>query len=404
LGDFFSILKEGPVHNGFASSLATSNELFEEFAYASILTRHEKWYESIFTLEPEHQEGVDKVCQRIVGDLFGMFEASLFAPKTTNRAHYFLHVLHYLQGCNDGPKLLERIEEMPLAVLRARGGAVDLVQLLSPMLMGWVTDSMTTLSLRLNGLDGAELQGGELGPENEKREVNRFLGWAIWNLRRKLAKQRTRAKAKDWVLAEDVEPLIQHLDGMRCFHHHALIDPEYMQHCYSQADQSRNGGWLSLVSKDYFHFGKVLLEKVRETVQQDHWGRHGNASIQIAAKAICKNAAIKKAFFDSCVDSVIPASTLQSLMDRIVLKVFHARAGASMNAWKLKNTARAVKGSSDAAFRADLKSKVSKTTKEVGEFVIKKRGAHVLTETIGDAKKSKGVSKPREHEEEGRKG
>ncbi len=91
-------------------------------------------------------------------------------------------------------------------------------------------------------------------------------------------------------------------------------------------------------------------------------------------------------------------------MDRIVLKVFHARAGASMNAWKLKNTARAVKGSSDAAFRADLKSKVSKTTKEVGEFVIKKRGAHVLTETIGDAKKSKGVSKPREHEEEGRKG
>jgi hypothetical protein len=75
---------------------------------------------------------------------------------------------------------------------------------------------------------------------------------------------------------------------------------------------------------------------------------------------------------------------------QLVLKVFHARAGASMNAWKLKNTAWAVKGSSDAAFRADLKSKVSKTTKEVGEFAIKKRRANVLTETVGEAKKGKG--------------
>ncbi len=109
LGDFFSVLKEGHVHNGFASSLATSNELFEEFVCASILTRHEKWHECIFTLEPEHQEGFDKVCQRILGDLFGMFEASLFAPKTTNKAKCFLHVLHCLPGCNDGPKLSARI-------------------------------------------------------------------------------------------------------------------------------------------------------------------------------------------------------------------------------------------------------------------------------------------------------
>jgi hypothetical protein len=189
--------------------------------------------------------------------------------------------------------LTERIEEMPLAVLHARGGIVDLAQLLSRMLMGRVTDSMTAFSLRLNGLDGADVesQGGELGPENKKQEVNRFLGWATWNLRRKLAKQRTRAKTKDWVLAEDVEPLVQHLDGMRCFHHHPPVDPECMQHCCSQADQSGNGGWLSLVSKDHFHFGKVLLEKSLDTVQQDHWGRHGNASIQIAPKAICKNAA-----------------------------------------------------------------------------------------------------------------
>jgi hypothetical protein len=96
--------------------------------------------------------------------------------------------------------------------------------------------------------DGNQL----LDAENEKREVNRFLGWAIWNLRLKLSARRNRAIAEDWVLAEDVGPLIEHLDGMRCFHHDAIIDQDYMKNCYSEADQSRNGGWLSLVSKDFF--------------------------------------------------------------------------------------------------------------------------------------------------------
>ena len=178
---------------------------------------------------------------------------------------------------------------------------------------------------------------------------------------------------------------------------------EYMKNYYSQADQSRNGGWLSLVSKEYFQSGMLLLEKIRYSVQQNHWGRHGNGLILIAAKTISKNAEIRKAFFDSCGGSEVAASSLQSLMDQMVLKVFHAHVGASMKAWKVQNTSRAAKGLLDEAFRTDLKSKVSKTTKEVGEFAIKKRGARVLTETIGDAKKGKSVPKPRDDEEEGRK-
>jgi hypothetical protein len=303
---------------------------------------------------------------------------------------------------------------MPLAALRTRGGVIDLVHVLSQMLMRWVTLSMKTLLLRLNGLAYMvlpELHEGELDAENEKREINRFLGWAIWHLRKKLSKRRTRAKVNDWVLQENVEPLIQHLDGMRCFHHHAIIDPEYMKNCYSHTDQSRNGGWLSLVSKEFFDFGRVLLSQVRHNVRQKQWGRQGNQSIKVAAAATCKDAGTKKAFFDACTGSSIPVSILKSLMDRLVLKTFHARAGASMDAWKRKNTAREVKGSTDASFRADLKSKVSQTTKRAGEFQIRKRGGNMLTQTIaGAAKKDKPTPKPNPTEEEtevaeeGRKG
>jgi hypothetical protein len=311
-----------------------------------------------------------------------MFEGALFAPKTTTRSKFFLHVLHYLQGVH-GSKFDERIEEMPLAVLRKRGGVIDLVHVLTQMMMRWVTDSMKILSRRLNGLSHmipTELNEGELDEENEKREINRFLGWAIWHLRKKLANRRTRGKVNNWVLQENVEPLIKHLDGMRCFHHHAIIDPEYMKTCYSQADQSRNGGWLSLVSKEYFEFGRVLLSQVRHNVQQKQWDKHGNQSIKVAAEAICKDGATKEAFLEACTGSSIPVSVLISLMDRIVLKVFHARAGASMDAWKRKNTGREVKGSTDAAFRTDLKSKVSQATKNAGEFQIRKRATDVLVD------------------------
>jgi hypothetical protein len=390
---FFSVLKEDTIQNGFAYFLTTSNELFGEFAFASILTDHEKWYESVYALESGHQQGFNEVCQRILGDLLRMFEVALFAPKTTTRSKYYLHVLHYLQGVN-GSKLIERIGEMPLAALRTRAGVIDLVHVLSQMLMRWVTASMSTLSLRLNGfanvLQAESLEGEKLNAENEKREINRFLGWAIWHLRKKLAKRRTRAKVNDWVLQENVEPLIQHLDGMRCFHHHAIIDPEYMKNCYSHTDQSRNGGWLSLVSKHFFEFGKVLLSQIRHNVREEQWSRQGNQSIKVAAAATCRDAGTRKAFFDACTGSTIPVTVLKSLMDRLVLKTFHARAGASMKAWKRKNTAREVKGSTDASFRGDLKSKVSQATKKKGEFQIRKRRGNMLPLNMSrTAKKTK---------------
>jgi hypothetical protein len=81
---------------------------------------------------------------------------------------------------------------------------------------------------------------------------------------------------------------------------------------------------------------KVLLSRIRDNVQQKQWGRHGNASIKIASAAICKDAGTKKAFFEACTGSLIPVSVLKTLMDKIVLKTFHARAGASMDAWKRK--------------------------------------------------------------------
>jgi hypothetical protein len=92
--------------------------------------------------------------------------------KTRGASNY--HPVHKIASGNpNGSKFNARIQEMPLAVLRTRSRVLDLVQVLSQMLMRWVTASMTTLSRRLNGLAAslipAELHGGELDTEKEKR-------------------------------------------------------------------------------------------------------------------------------------------------------------------------------------------------------------------------------------------
>lgn len=176
---------------GFANLLTTSNKLFREFAHASILAPNKQWHESVFALESDHQQGFNKLFQRILGDLLGMFEAAQFALKTTASSKFFSHVLRGLQGVH-GSKLTERIQEMPLAALRTRAGVMHLEHVLSWMLMRWVTASMNTLSMRSNGLANktpAELYEGEqLDAENQKREINHFFGWATWHLREQLSK------------------------------------------------------------------------------------------------------------------------------------------------------------------------------------------------------------------------
>mmetsp|Transcript_2821 Transcript_2821/g.4552 ORF Transcript_2821/g.4552 Transcript_2821/m.4552 type:complete len:207 (-) Transcript_2821:404-1024(-) len=187
---------------------------------------------------------------------------------------------------------------MPLPLMRSRGCTVVLVKVLSRLLLHWVSDAMTEFSFNLQAYrpdDTFSLLDSSLHVEDEKREVNRFLGWAIFNLRRKLARRRVTASDSSWVLTEDVDAMISLLDSMRIFHNKAIVYVEYMRECYSAADQSRNGGWLSLVSKQYFPFGKILLNEIRFSVNSQ-WTRRGNKTVEVAVEKIM-NSNVVSAFF-----------------------------------------------------------------------------------------------------------
>jgi phage-related protein len=71
------------------------------------------------------------------------------------------------------------------------------------------------------------------------QDVQRFVGWAIFSLRKKLENE----------IGENEEQ-IELLDSMAVFHHEVVDDDEYMQLYYATVDQLTNkGGWsLSCLS------------------------------------------------------------------------------------------------------------------------------------------------------------
>ena len=60
--------------------------------------------------------------------------------------------------------------------------------------------------------------------EDAKREVNRFLGWDIFNLRRKLEKRCLRAEENDWIMDEYVDGMISFVDNIKILHVEAIMD------------------------------------------------------------------------------------------------------------------------------------------------------------------------------------
>jgi len=71
------------------------------------------------------------------------------------------------------------------------------------------------------------------------------------------------------MLGEDVAAILIFVDSMRTFHNKFALDPDCTRNFYSANDQARNNGWLMLVSKKFFGFGRRrLMTEIRACVEE----------------------------------------------------------------------------------------------------------------------------------------
>ena len=72
----------------------------------------------------------------------------------------------------------------------------------------------------------------------------------------------------------------------RILHHEAVSDSEYVELYYDPSTRILNKGGITLVSKDFFPFGYMLLRSIRNSFTKEDLKQHGNQSIKKAFSKI----------------------------------------------------------------------------------------------------------------------
>jgi hypothetical protein len=198
--------------------------------------------------------------------------------------------------------------------------------------------------------------------DEEKREVDGFLGYAISEIREHWRKIHTKKLHED---DDDafLSSVVEYLDTMRCFHVDVVLDDEYMELCYSISHQMVNKGGLTLVSKDYFQFGKSLMAEIRRSFSCET--AQSNDRMKKAYDALVANKELREQFVAvGHQRSSVGREVKLDIYKELVTKAFNARVAVEVNKMEQKRTARHVEGTADTSFRTMLKVQTKKVTEK----------------------------------------
>jgi hypothetical protein len=122
---------------------------------------------------------------------------------------------------------------------------------------------------------------------NFKVEVNSFFGWAISDIHRTLVDElnETEFNVKDSV----VQARLDFVGRMRYFDHQAAQNKTYLEECYDGIYHLRNCGGLTLVSPQYFEFGKSLMQVIVNSLGMKHFDIIGSDAMKKSRVYIEKN-------------------------------------------------------------------------------------------------------------------
>jgi hypothetical protein len=355
----------------------SKDDSFVEHARSSISTPNEEFFITVFSMEPAAKTSFNDASRKMISILFGLLVKSLQAGHNTIDASFHSNVLKLLQSRVDLNVqiqfLVPELQQKPTAIS-------VLVLTYSRWLMAWTRLAMVSISQKLN--PSVAQINTEVSVEQEKLEVHRFFGWSIFHLRRKLDQQRRRqvenmvdCNLSDW----DVTKMIDALDRMRVFHIAVIGDKNYMKRCYAETLQIENDGWLTLVSLEFFSFGKSLMVELRTHLAQSRIKNVGNVVIEESRQDIIQNPALKQLFKEAMdqlstkadEETLLKEATMMKLYKRLVNKVFKAYAKFSVNTYREYNTSRRADKGQDEAHRPKLAALTLKKTKAKAKRLLK---------------------------------
>ena len=144
---------------------------------------------------------------------------------------------------------------------------------------------------------------------------------------------------------------VLHVKSMRLLHREAIKDAGYLQKYYAPIDQIRNRGGLFLLAPQYVPFGRMVMKRTRELVNEKTIEEVGKEAIKEAYKTIISDEDLWGLFNKAENDIDLPEGEKKIIFTKIVKKAFHARAGEATRRYNEQQIDKA-----DMALRAKLKA------------------------------------------------
>lgn len=203
--------------------------------------------------------------------------------------------------------------------------------------------------------NSAETTGSQV---NFKREVNSFLGWAISQVYGKLLNELLELDPfVDGEIHESVEKRIEFLDSMRYFDHEAALNPTYLEECYDGIFRLGNCGGLTLVSPEYFAFGRNLMQVIVGALCERDFERRGNESVREGWAHIEAHMPSLRNQFMKCAEKFtsIDDKAKEQIFKDLVEKTRNARFGVEVKARRDNKTKRGGKNHVGVSHRGAMK-------------------------------------------------
>ena len=154
----------------------------------------------------------------------------------------------------------------------------------------------------------------------ENNEANRFLGWAIFSAKKRFAEEKCKHALSSMMMRE------------------REIDDEYMEKYYDSNMGMLNHGGLTIVNKQFFSFGKLLLSTIRNTFDVDVISQDPSNAFENAKMSVVANTNLKFHFTFLCEKySLGNTDTCNKVYDVFLTKTIHARFAVVFRHWKEAN-------------------------------------------------------------------
>mmetsp|Transcript_20203 Transcript_20203/g.30991 ORF Transcript_20203/g.30991 Transcript_20203/m.30991 type:complete len:195 (-) Transcript_20203:13-597(-) len=155
-----------------------------------------------------------------------------------------------------------------------------------------------------------------LNREEQNEYTNRFVGWAIHNV------------YSHWKYDEsdinECDATMEFISGMKMRHDVAIVDRIYMKECYSISDQIHNRGGLTLVSMEYFEFGRKLVSKIYKSFNEERMNNEGSNSLKKAFNEVDGDKELKLCFLHCDKITDLKEEIKMEIMKAIIKKTLHA--------------------------------------------------------------------------------